>query len=48
MKTLYVDHTAITKKAAWPVLRSVVAAGRVRLALSVWNLVEIGFTDDVA
>lgn len=46
MRTLAIDHSVVTNEAWWPALAAVVSAGEVRLLLSVWNLVEIGFAED--
>ena len=43
---LYLDHSAISNEKWWPQIGAVLATGKVRLALSVWNLVEIGSATD--
>ncbi|MCK1479447.1 hypothetical protein IVB27_33070 [Bradyrhizobium sp. 197] len=43
---LYLDHSVIAHEAHWPQLDAVVASGGVRLAVSVWNLIEIGSATD--
>jgi hypothetical protein len=47
MSNLYVDHSAITDETWWPQIDAAVATGRVRLAVSLWNLVEIGSATDL-
>jgi hypothetical protein len=47
MLNLYVDHSAITDENWWPQIDAAVATGRTRLALSPWNLVEIGSATDL-
>lgn len=48
MRTLAIDHSVVTNEAWWPVLAAAVGSGETRLQLSVWNLVEIGFAEDIA
>lgn len=45
---LYIDHSVVADAAAWPQFHETVSKGRMRLALSLWNLFEIGAADDVA
>jgi hypothetical protein len=40
--TLYLEHSAVSNETWWPPINAVLATGQVRLALSLWNLVEIG------
>lgn len=46
MRSLSIDHSIVTNEAWWPALAAVVKSGEIRLLLSVWNLVEIGFGED--
>jgi len=48
VQTLYIDHSIVTHKASWEDLRRAIERGKVRLALSVSNLVEIGCATDEA
>jgi len=48
MRTLSIDHSVVTNETWWPALTAGVKSGEIRLLLSVWNLVEIGFADDKA
>ena len=48
MRTLSIDHSVVTNETWWPALADGVKAGEIRLLLSVWNLVEIGFAEDEA
>lgn len=48
MPTLYIDHSIVTHEASWEDLRRAIEPGKIRLALSVWNLVEIGAAADEA
>jgi hypothetical protein len=48
MRTLAIDHSVVTNQAWWPALTAAVGCGEIRLQLSVWNLVEIGFAEDTA
>lgn len=43
---LYLDHSAISNETWWPQIDAVLVTGQVRLALSMWNLVEIGSATD--
>lgn len=45
---LYVDHSIVTAEACWPVLEGVIKAHGLQLALSVWNVYEIGRAADRA
>ena len=44
--TLYIDHSLVTHEPSWGPLQDVLAAKKLRLALSLWNLVEIGSVTD--
>jgi hypothetical protein len=44
--SLYLEHSAISNEIWWPQIDAVLATGQVRLALSLWNLVEIGGDKD--
>jgi hypothetical protein len=44
--TLYIDHSPVTHEPSWGPLQDVLAAKKLRLALSLWNLVEIGSATD--
>jgi hypothetical protein len=46
MPNLYIDHSVITHPPSWKPLKDVLAAGKVQLALSLWNLFEIGSASD--
>jgi len=48
LKTLYIDHTVLTTEASWPDVGRAVSEKKARLALSVWNLVELGMATDTA
>ncbi len=48
MHTLYIDHSIVAHEPSWEGLRRAVGSGKIRLALSVWNLVEIGDATDEA
>ncbi len=43
---LYLDHSAVSNETWWPQIDAVLASVQVRLALSLWNLVEIGCGTD--
>lgn len=45
---LYVDHSVVAGEAWWPYLEQAVRSGKMRLALSLWNLFEIGAAEDAA
>ena len=46
MNILAIDHSTVSNHAWWPALVSSSNCETVRVALSVWNLVEIGFASD--
>jgi hypothetical protein len=46
--TIYIDHSIVTHEADWPLLEHAVESQKVRLALSVWNVYEIGRATDRA
>jgi hypothetical protein len=46
--TLYIDHSVVAHEASWKPIDDILSSGKVRLALSVWNLVEIGLATDKA
>jgi hypothetical protein len=46
MRTLYIDHSIVAHEPSWEHLRQASTSGKLRLALSVWNLVEIGSATD--
>jgi hypothetical protein len=46
VQTLYIDHSIVTHEPSWGDLRQAIEPGKIRLALSVWNLVEIGGAAD--
>jgi hypothetical protein len=48
MRTLYIDHSIVTHEPSWEGLRLAIGSGKIRLALSVWNLYEIGAATDLA
>ncbi len=48
MRTLYIDHSIVTHEPSWRGVSQAVGSGKVRLVLSVWNLVEIGSATDGA
>lgn len=48
VRTIYVDHSIVTHEQWWPHLEQAVASRELRLALSVWNLFEIGIAADQA
>jgi hypothetical protein len=45
---LYLEHSAVSQESWWPQIDAILALGRVRLAVSLWNLVEIGGATDRA
>src|SRR5665213_1378457 len=47
-RTLYIDHSIVAHEPSWEDLRRAIGSGKVQLALSVWNLVEIGLAADEA
>jgi hypothetical protein len=44
--TLYLDHSIVTHPASWTPVDDVLTSGKARLALSLWNLFEIGSASD--
>ena len=48
MPLLVIDHSAVSVEKWWPALQAVTINPGTQLALSVWNLVEIGFATDKA
>jgi hypothetical protein len=49
MQTLYIDHSIVTDEpSSWEHVHQATASGKVRLAMSVWNLFEIGDAADEA
>jgi hypothetical protein len=46
VRTLYIDHSIVTHEPSWQYLSHAVGSGKIRLALSVWNLVEIGAAEN--
>lgn len=48
MQTLYIDHSVVAHEPSWGDIRQAIVSAKVRLALSVWNLVEIGSATDEA
>ena len=48
MASLYLDHSIVTHPASWKPVEDVLTGGEVRLALSLWNLFEIGSASDKA
>jgi hypothetical protein len=46
--TLYIDHSVVTDDTCWPVLESAIKVHGLQLALSVWNVYEIGRAVDRA
>lgn len=44
--TIYIDHSIVSHEPWWPSLEQAMASGRLRLALSLWNLFEIGADGD--
>ena len=45
-RTIYVDHSIVSHELWWPGLERALASGNLKLALSLWNLFEIGAADD--
>jgi len=45
---LYIDHSVVSRPEWWPEVRQAVSSGEVRIALSLWNLFEIGAASDQA
>lgn len=48
MSTLYLDHSIVTHPASWTPVDDVLTNGKAQLALSLWNLFEIGSASDRA
>jgi hypothetical protein len=48
VRTLYTDHSIITHEPSWASVSEAVETDKIRLALSVWNLFEIGNAADEA
>lgn len=48
MSTLYLDHSIVTHSGSWTPVDEVLTSGKAQLALSVWNLFEIGSASDRA
>jgi hypothetical protein len=46
--TLYIDHSIVTHEASWKPLEDTLQSGKLQLALSLWNLYEIGDATDRA
>ncbi len=46
MPTLYIDHSVVTHTPSWKPVEDVLTSGRALLALSLWNLFEIGSASD--
>lgn len=46
MRLLVIDHSTVSDEAWWPALQVAAGGEDIQLALSVWNLVEIGFATD--
>ncbi len=46
IRTIYIDHSIVSDERSWPKLACILASGKTKLALSVWNLIEIGAADD--
>ena len=44
---LYIDHSVVSDPTMWPAVEEAVASGDVQLALSLWNLFEIGAASDM-
>ena len=47
-RTLYIDHSVVADEASWHPLDDILSSGKLRLALSLWNLIEIGDAIDKA
>ena len=43
---LYLDHSVVSREQSWPPVGEILASGKLRLALSLWNLFEIGSAND--
>lgn len=48
LSKLYIDHSVISHPEWWPNIREAVLSGEVRIALSLWNLFEVGAASDQA
>jgi hypothetical protein len=48
MATLYLDHSIVTHPSSWGAVDDVLTRGKAQLALSLWNLFEIGSASDRA
>ena len=48
MRTLYIDHSIVTHEPSWEGLSRAIGSDKIHLALSIWNLYEIGNADDRA
>ena len=46
MPNLYLDHSVAAHEAWWPHIDAILSAGDCRLALSLWNLYEVGEATD--
>jgi hypothetical protein len=47
-RTLYIDHSVVTHEALWLAIEDILSSGKLQLALSLWNLIEIGAATDKA
>jgi hypothetical protein len=48
MLTLYLDHSVVSHEPSWQPIEEILSSGKLRLVLSLWNLVEIGSAADTA
>lgn len=48
MRLLVIDHSTVSNEVWWPAVQKAAGINDVQLAISVWNLVEIGFATDKA
>jgi hypothetical protein len=48
MATLYIDHSIVAHPPSWSAVDDVLTRGKAQLALSLWNLFEIGSASDRA
>lgn len=46
MPSLYIDHSIVTHPLSWKPMEDVLTDGKAKLALSLWNLFEIGSASD--
>jgi len=46
MPILYLDHSIVSHEPSWQSIRDILAFPSYQLALSIWNLVEIGSATD--